>query len=355
MRRARLARVIAAALAGVGIAAWLLVGSAGHVQAQGAGAPPAAGAPRGGGAPPAPAGAPQAPGGGAPGAQPARGPAQAQQGGSGPIRVLFISKFHPFDRENYFLMLDSFGKDITWTHVENPAAEAFYDPKVSARFDVFLFFDMAGLRPRVTAPDGTTKINPEVPSPETKANFKALLQSGKPLVFTHHSIASWVHTWPEYVETMGGACDWGNPVTFRGKQYPNSGAQSGVKEHVSVVDKTHPIVQGLGEGFDAVDEMYLCPYAEDSVHPLLRSDFVAVDKNFPRRYESGWRYPGQGSSLAGWVKTAEISPVVYLRNGHDRQVWENPAYRMLLLNAIKWAASPEAKAWAKANPTKIYK
>src|SRR5271166_1220807 len=41
-------------------------------------------------------------------------------GGSGPIRVLLITKFHPFTREPFFQMFDSFGADITWTHVEQP-------------------------------------------------------------------------------------------------------------------------------------------------------------------------------------------------------------------------------------------
>jgi hypothetical protein len=36
-------------------------------------------------------------------------------------------------------------------------------------------------------------------------------------------------------------------------------------------------------------------------------------------------------------------------------VWANPTYRKLVLNAIKWTASPEALAWAKANPTRIFK
>jgi hypothetical protein len=35
-----------------------------------------------------------------------------------------------------------------------------------------------------------------------------------------------------------------------------------------VVDKTHPIVQGLGDGFDIVDEAYSCQMFEESVHPL---------------------------------------------------------------------------------------
>jgi uncharacterized protein len=342
MKRLGSAPAIVAAAVAAGIAGWLLVGPVARVQAQAAG----------GGAP---AGAAQAPGGGAAAAQPARGPAPMAQGGSGPIKVLFITKFHPFDRDNYYLMLDALGKEITWTHVENPAAEAFYDPKNAAKFDVFLYFDMAGLRPAVMQPDGTRKIVPEVPSAETKANFKLLLQSGKPLVFTHHSIASWVHTWPEYVETMGGACDWGNPITVRGKTYPVSGFLPGTKQHLTVVDKAHPIMAGLGDGFDMVDETYRCEYLPDTFHLLMTTDFDNSDVNFPNPYKRGWRYPGKGSNAAGWVKTAEISPVVYIQPGHDRGSWENPMYRTWLMNAIRWAASPEAKAWAKAHPTKIYK
>jgi hypothetical protein len=34
--------------------------------------------------------------------------------------------------------------------------------------------------------------------------------------------------------------------------------------------------------------------------------------------------------------------------------WQNPAYITLLTNAIKWAASDEAKAWARAHPQKIF-
>jgi uncharacterized protein len=331
MRRRGLTWLTVAASAGIAVG--LFVGSVGRLQAQRAGAPPAAGGQ-------APAAAQAA----------APRPATDPQGGTGPIKVLFVSKFHQFDRENFFLMLDALGKEITWTHVEEPAALEFYAPALAAKYDVFLYFDAPG-RTLLKRPDGTEYF--EDPGPQAKKDFQTFQQTGKGMVFLHHAIAAWNHTWPEMSEAIGGACDWGQPVTFRGKTWPNSGAASGIKEHLTVVDKTHPIVKGLEDGFDEVDEMYLCPYAEDSVHPLLRSDFHAIDSNFPGRYAKGWRYPGgEGSNLAGWVKTAGINPVAYLRNGHDRQVWESPAYRTLVMNAIRWAASPEARAWAKANPQK---
>jgi hypothetical protein len=120
-------------------------------------------------------------------------------------------------------------------------------------------------------------------------------------------------------------------------------------QRITVVDKAHPITQGLGDSFDIIDESYSCPYYEDSVTPLLRTDFKPADHN--RNLSPNWKY----SNLAAWVKTAENSPVAYIQMGHGPAAWSNESYRQLVLNAIKWAASPEALAWAKANPKRIFK
>ena len=190
-------------------------------------------------------------------------------------------------------------------------------------------------------------VNP--PSAELQKGFPALLQQGKGMVFTHHSLASWPHSWPEYVEVMGGACDWGNSITTRGVQHPQSGFFPMTPQRITVVDKSHPITQGLGDSFDIIDESYACPYYEDSVIPLLRTDFKPADHN--RNLSPNWKY----SNLAAWAKTAENSPVAYIQMGHGPAAWSNESYRKLVLNAIKWAASPEALAWAKANPKRIFK
>ncbi len=282
------------------------------------------------------------------------------EGGYGPIRCLLITKFHPFDREPFFEMFDALGETITWTHVEQPAAELFFNRNAADRVDVFVLYDMAG-RDYRKKPDGANDPSSifrdpvfEEPSPELRAGFKELLESGdKGFVFLHHSLASWVHTWPEYVEVIGAAADWGLPIKVRGKDYPYSGFRGGVQQHITVVDKSHPVVEGLGDGYDIEDETYLCPMFEDSVHCLLRTDFKPVDTNFPMQSARGWHHP-PGSNMAGWVKTAENTPVVYLQNGHGPTAWSNPAYRKLVTNAIKWAHSKEAKEWAKAHPSKIF-
>jgi len=297
-------------------------------------------------------GAGQGAGPAAAGQAPANAAPRVTQGGTGPIKMLLITKTHPFDREPFYQMYDSFGADVTWMHVEQPAAEKLLSPKYASMYNVAVFYDLDGSqrelgRSTPGANGGPTTYAP--PPADLQANFKALLQQGKGMLFTHHAIASWVHNWPEYVEVMGGACDWGTPINIRGVQHPNSGFFGMTPQHITVVDKAHPITQGIGDGFDITDESYSCPMFEDTVHPLLRTDFVPADHN--RNLAASWKY----SNLAGWVKTAENSPVAYIQMGHGPAAWINPVYRKLLLNAIKWTASPEALAWAKANPTKIFK
>jgi type 1 glutamine amidotransferase len=291
---------------------------------------------------------------------------QPTQGGTGPVRVLFISSYHPFDRQNLFLMLDSFGHEISWCHIEHPAAERFFDPAIAEDFDVFLFYDaFAGRKQRIPGAPAFRGIDQyAVPSPKLQANLKQLLTNGdKAFVMLHHSLASWCHTWPAgvngsnaYVEMMGGCADWGLEFeNIRGKDYPASGYRQGTEQRITIVDKTHPITQGVDD-FDIVDEAYLCPMFEDSVHPLLRSSFHPTVEKFDDAPSGAHCGPGHppGSNMTGWVKTAENTPVVYIQHGHDNNAWSHPHYRRLVLNAIRWGATAEAKAWAKANSKRIF-
>ena len=277
------------------------------------------------------------------------------QGGVGPIKVLFISKGHAFDRDGLMSFFDQVGSDITWTHVEQPAAQVFYDQKNAAGFDVLAFYDAPG---RVDASGQSPRMVDGKPvfddaSPEAKVAFAQMLMAGKGLVFLHHSIAAWTHTWPEYQEVVGGACDWNNEIDYRKQHYPRSGAFGHTRQHITILDKTSPIVAGLGDGYDIVDEAYACPYAaalgDKTIHPLLQTDFVPQD---PARNLGP---KGKYSNLVGWYKSAENSPVVWIQHGHDTAAWTNPSMQTLVTNAIKWAASPDAMAWAKKNPTRIFK
>ena len=54
---------------------------------------------------------------------------------------------------------------------------------------------------------------------------------------------------------MGIACDWGQPLRVRGVDHPKSGYFQNTKQRITVVDKDHPITQGLGDGFEIYREV----------------------------------------------------------------------------------------------------
>jgi uncharacterized protein len=319
----------------------------------------AQGAARQGGAPPAVGpqapGAPAGRGGGRGGGG---GGPRLPQGGRGPIKVLVITKGHAFaPRDQFFGMFDSMGADITWTHAEHPAADVLMSPKYGSQFDVFVFYDLGGPGGPATTPDGkpiegflgsNNRLYPN-PSEQLKADYRDLLRQGKGMVFLHHASAAWAHTWPEYSEVVGGACDWYANNKIRGIDMPQHQFAGMTPQHITMVDKAHPIVKGLENGYDVVDEAYACAWFEDSVHVIARTDFNPA--NPVANLGPNWKY----SNATAWVKVSENSPVFYTEVGHGETAWRNPQYRMLVSNAIKWAASPEALAWAKANPTHIFK
>lgn len=276
--------------------------------------------------------------------------AQAGRGGQTPVipvNVLFITKGHSFDRQGLLGFFDSLAPEVTYTHVEQPAAQVFYDQKNAAPYDVLVYYDASGRAP-TTGPDGKVTFE-DVPQ-ESKVAFAQMLMAGKGMVFLHHAIAAWSHNWPEYQEVLGGVCDWSNELDYRGVHYPRSGAFGNTKQRISVVDKAHPIVAGLGDGFDLTDEAYACPYSGDrNIRPLLTTDFVPQD---PARNLGP---KGKYSNLTAWYKSAENSPIVYIQHGHSAQAWNTPVYATLVKNAIKWAASSDAKAWARKNPTRIFR
>jgi type 1 glutamine amidotransferase len=260
--------------------------------------------------------------------------------------VLVVVKGHPYERELFDEFLDCLGNDITWSRADHPAADLLMNPTAGKNFDVYLFYDLGG--PGQVIPDGSgDRFYPD-PSPQLKKDFEALLKAGKGMVFIHHAAAAWAHVWPEYSEVIGGACDWYAPITVRGILDPHHGYYGNTEQDITVVDKNSPITQGLGDGFHVRDEAYACAWFPESVHPLLTTSFVPPD---PRVNLNPQR---QFSSLSAWYKASENSPVFYTQIGHDHQAWEVPDYQLLIDNAVKWAASPEALAWAKAHHTTIF-
>ena len=257
---------------------------------------------------------------------------------SGISEVLLVTKGHPFDREAFFSMFDGL-PGVGWTHVEQPAAEALFEPVEAARFDAFVLYDMPGIR---FHPDRV----PDFPAPDErlKERMKRLLDAGHGFVFLHHAIAGWP-AWEEYAEIIGGRFLY-LPATLRGVPRQDSGYRHGVTHEVRVL-RDHPVTAGVPETFRITDELYLYEVFEDSVEPLLASDYAFTRDNFysaervvrdRRMFDNeGWTHP-PGSNLIGWTRTVGPSRIVYLQCGDDPVAYANPHFQTLLANAIHWVS-----------------
>ena len=265
-------------------------------------------------------------------------------------RLLVVTGGHPYERAPFVEAFQSIAPS-RWTHAEHPHAQPLLNPEGCTDVDVVVFYDIPGLR--FTRADPPTET--PFPGPDVIAGFEALLEAGKGLVFLHHAIAGWP-AWHRYAEIVGGRFHY-QPGVLDGTAYPDSGYRFDVTHHVEVLDRTHPICDGLGDGFDLTDELYLFPVLTSEVVPLLRTTFPMDDPSLffsadrairgHRNTNDGWSHP-VGSNLVGWVKHADNAPVAYLQFGDGPQTYADPNFRRVLTNAIEWAASDDAHAWARA-------
>jgi type 1 glutamine amidotransferase len=102
------------------------------------------------------------------------------------------------------------------------------------------------------------------------------------------------------------------------------------------------------------DELYLAEVFEADVTPLLRADIPFTRERFHsasaavagRMHDNeGWDHP-PGSDLIAWTRRAIGSPLVYLQPGDGPDAYDNPNVRLLIEDAIRWVASPEARRQA---------
>ena len=276
-------------------------------------------------------------------------------------KILLVTKGHPFYKDKFFQIFDSLISDdgscvSEYTHVEQPAAQYFFDPELAKNWDVFVMYDMPGIEfaDSSSRKHGGHPVNFSNPSEEFIHGSRSLLEQGKGMIFLHHAIAGWPN-WEEWAEIIGGRFHY-QPGGLRGVEYPDSGYRHDVEQSIKVVDPTHPIVQGIPETFQLTDEAYLAPIFEDSVEPILRSDFSFSTESFystdsairGKGYTNeGWDHP-DGSNLVGWVKHAGNSPVAYLQFGDGPAQYADPTYRSLINNAISWAHDEQSHEWARA-------
>ena len=61
------------------------------------------------------------------------------------LNVLLVTKGHPFRKEPFFSVFDR-NPEIVYTHVEQPAAQALFNPQAAEPYDAIVLYDMPGIR-----------------------------------------------------------------------------------------------------------------------------------------------------------------------------------------------------------------
>jgi hypothetical protein len=266
------------------------------------------------------------------------------------VKALVVTGGHPFDRDAFAVMLSALdGVASEW--VRHPEAQTRFRPGLDA--DVVVLYDMPGI-----AMGDDRRLRFSSPPTDVIAGWRALLEAGQPFVFIHHALAGWP-TWAEYADVVGGRFLY-EPGELMGRRWPESGFRHEVKQRIEPVDPVHPICAGLENGFELVDEIFLCPVYTDEITPVFTSDATFADPDFHSALHatvdphddsyfaasrpvlrpdglSTWHHP-PGNDAVVWTKRSQNSPVAFVQPGHRAETLSAPQYQRLVTNAIRWAA-----------------
>jgi type 1 glutamine amidotransferase len=257
------------------------------------------------------------------------------------LNVLVAVRGHPFDRTAFdamFLAMDG----IAATMVDQPAAAQLMNPACMAPYQALVLYDMPGL----DFAEEADKPGYVEPGQAFRDGFAALLDAGKGIVALHHALAGWP-AWPNYAECLGGAFRY-RPGSLRGQPCADSGYRHDVDYIADNLAPEHPVMRGIPPEFALHDEIYLAEVFAADVTPLLRANHpfraggfhsAAAAMHGRLNDNAGWDRP-DGSDLIGWARQAGNSKLVYLQPGHDKATYDNPHYRRLVENAIRFVAQP---------------
>ena len=189
-----------------------------------------------------------------------------------------------------------------------------FDPDKIGQWDAFVFYTTGDL-----TKDGPHHDGPPM-SPEGKKAFLDAIKSGKGFVGVHsatdtfHSKGSDVDP---FVEMIGG-------------EFISHGDQQKVK--LDIIDAKFPGVSGFGSGaFEITDEWYAQKNQPDDLHVIIAHD----TSTFPKK-EGGNKVYDRPNFPQTWTRSHSKGRVFYTSMGHRSDVWDNPAYQDLVINALSY-------------------
>jgi hypothetical protein len=266
------------------------------------------------------------------------------------LRVLLVTKGHPFARDAFHAMLDAI-PDCAVTAVEHPAAEVFFSPALATPYDAIVLYDMPGIDFAQRDPLGF------VPPPEAlKRGWRALLASGKGIVFLHHAIAAWP-AWPEYGDWTGARFLYA-PGEARGKPTADSGYRHRREAPRHARRSQAPGVRGhRGRLRDQVmsSTCARCSRTRDAACAQLArvraENFYSSAQAIEAARCSATRVdPPRGSDLAAWSQRSGRSQTATILGGDGPAAYENAGLRRLLENTIRWVVDETRRIASGAQP-----
>ena len=148
----------------------------------------------------------------------------------------------------------------------------------------------------------------ELPEAQRK-NLRDFAEAGKGIVVLHHALANY-QDWPWWRELAAGQYD------LKTSTYKHD-----VDMKVTPV-AGHPVVKGLPPMWIR-DETYKGVWHAPGITPLVKAGEATSD------------------DVVAWVSPYEKSRVVTIQLGHGREAHENPWFRQLVMNAVRWTAGRE--------------
>ncbi len=210
------------------------------------------------------------------------------------IKTAVVTGRHPFDVPAFHAVFRAMPDvDFYPQHMEDFVSDA---GKVRQKYDVVVFYNHHQQTP------GTEEGWWEKRSLEA---LQTLGETQQGILVLHHGIVAY-RDWPLWAELVG--------MQNRGMDY-----HFGQDIAVEIANAEHPITRGLAP-FTITDETYGLPHERPGSEILLTTD-----------------HPHSTRVLA-WTRQFRQSRVFCYQSGHDAAAFDNPNFRTVLHNGIRWLA-----------------